>query len=179
MPVARALERRGRHVGVPSLLGVADAPRPQWRHCPEAVRAASEHIAEPLVLVGHSGAGPLLPAIADALPREVGALIFVEAFLPPTTGSAPLGPPPFMEQLRALASDSVPAPWSTWFGEEGVRGLVPDARLRGPLEQEMPRLPLAYFEASVPAPTGWDGRPCGYLLFSDDPYGSRLDRTAE
>jgi hypothetical protein len=36
----------------------------------------------------------------------------------------------------------------------------------------MPRLPLAYFEASVPQPDGWDRRwPCGYLLLTRDPYG--------
>jgi hypothetical protein len=171
MPVARELECQGRDVRVPSLLGVADASAPQWRHCAAVVRAATEEVAEPLVLVGHSGAGPLLPAIADALASEVAALIFVDAFLPPRAGSVALGPPPFMRQLRALAGDGVLPPWSTWFGEEGLRGLVADDRLRAALEQEMPRLPLAYFEASVPVPAGWDDQRCGYLLFSRDPYG--------
>jgi hypothetical protein len=32
-PVARELERRARAVVAPSLLGVADVPPPQWRHC--------------------------------------------------------------------------------------------------------------------------------------------------
>jgi alpha-beta hydrolase superfamily lysophospholipase len=171
MPVARELERRGRHVVVPSLLGVADAPPPQWRQCVDAVRAASGHIAEPLVLVGHSGAGPLLPAIADAITGEVAALIFVDAFLPPSAGSASLMPPAFLEQLRRLAVNGVLPPWSTWFGDEGLRGLIADSRLRSTLENEMPRLPVAYFEATVPAPAGWDDRPCGYLLFSSDSYG--------
>jgi hypothetical protein len=30
--VVRELERRGRDAAVPSLLGIADAPSPQWRH---------------------------------------------------------------------------------------------------------------------------------------------------
>lgn len=34
----------------------------------------------------------------------------------------------------------------------------------------MPRLPLSYFEASVPLPDGWDARPCAYLLLSGKPY---------
>jgi hypothetical protein len=171
VPVANELERRGRHVVVPSLLGVADAPPPHWRRCPDAVRAATKCIAGPLMLVGHSGAGPLLPAIAGVLPGEV-ALIFVDAFLPPPKGTVPLAEPQFMEQLRGLARNGVLPPWSTWFGEAGLRGIVHDDRVLAELEQEMPRLPLAYFEASVPAPAGWDRRPCAYLLFANDPYGS-------
>jgi pimeloyl-ACP methyl ester carboxylesterase len=170
-PVAQELERRGRTAVVPSLLGVADAPAPQWHHCLDAVRAATEHLTEPLVLVGHSGAGLLLPQIAPTLGTEIAALIFVDAFLPPTTGSAPLAEPEFMDQLRALADDAVLPPWSTWFGEQGLRELIPDERLRTQLEREMPRLPLSYFEASVPAPAGWQNRPCGYLLFANEPYG--------
>src|SRR5215217_7297888 len=35
------------------------------------------------------------------------------------------------------------------------------------LEAEMPRLPLSYFEATVPVPDDWaNGRPCAYLLLS-------------
>ena len=30
---------------------------------------------------------------------------------------------------------------------------------------EEPRLPLAYYEASVPVSAGWDVQPCAYLLF--------------
>src|SRR5215211_6954698 len=70
-PVARALERRGRIVVVPSL-GVADAAEPQWHHVRDAVR---------IILVGHSGAGLLLPVIADALDNDVAALIFVDSSL--------------------------------------------------------------------------------------------------
>jgi hypothetical protein len=77
----------------------------------------------------------------------------------------------FMRRLRALATDRVLAPWSSWFGEDVMRELVPDERLRAALEREMPRLPLSYFEASVPTPEGWNGRPCAYLLLSPEPYG--------
>ena len=48
-----------------------------------------------------------------------------------------------MEQLRALASDGVLAPWSAWFGEDAMSDLVPDERVRAALEAEMPRLPLS------------------------------------
>jgi hypothetical protein len=168
--VVRELERRGRDAAVPSLLGIADALSPQWRHGAEAVHAATARIAEPVVLVGHSGAGPLLPAIADALTAEVAALVFVDAFVPPARGSAPLAPPGFMQHLRALATGGTLPPWSSWFGEDALRELVPESRLRAALAREMPRLPLSYFEATVPMPAGWSDRPCAYLLFSRDPY---------
>jgi pimeloyl-ACP methyl ester carboxylesterase len=170
LPVADELVRRGREAVVPSLLGVAAASAPQWRHVPEAVRAAIAETAAPAVLAGHSGAGLLLPAIADAVTVEVAALVFVDSFLPPASGSLRLAPPGRMSQLRALASDGVLPPWPGWFGEEAMRELVPEERLRATLEEEMPRLPLSYFEASVPLAGGWSARPCAYLLFSGAPY---------
>ena len=126
--VARELERRGREAVVPSLLGVADAGPPQWRHVPEAVRAAVPTTSSPIVLVGNSGAGLLLPTITDALDAEVAALIFVDSFLPPASGSVPLAPPGFRDQLRALATDGVLPRWSSWFGDDAMRELVPDER---------------------------------------------------
>jgi pimeloyl-ACP methyl ester carboxylesterase len=170
-PLADELERRGRQAVVPSLLGVADAPSPQWRHAPAAVRATTSGAGSPAVLVGHSGGGLLLPVIADALPVEVDALVFVDSFLPPAGGSLPLAGPGLMDQLRALASDGVLPPWSSWFDEGAMRELVPDESLRAALEAEMPRLPLSYFEASVPLPDGWDAHPCAYLLFTAETYG--------
>jgi hypothetical protein len=74
----------------------------------------------------------------------------------------PLAPPGFIDKLRALASDGVLPRWSSWFGENALRELVPDERLRAALEAEMPRLPLTYFQDSVPLPHGWAARPCGY-----------------
>jgi predicted alpha/beta hydrolase family esterase len=105
-PVMRELQRRGRAATVPSLLGIADAPSPHWRHGAEALQAAAERIAQPVVLVGHSGAGPLLPVMADALTGDVAALVFVDAFLPPSRGGAPLAPLAVMGHLRALATIS-------------------------------------------------------------------------
>jgi pimeloyl-ACP methyl ester carboxylesterase len=171
LPVAHELGRRGRDAVVPSLVGAAEAAAPQWRHVPDAVRAATRRTADPILLVGHSGGGLLLPTIAESLTAEVAALIFVDSFLPPEGGSVRLAPPGLMEPLRALARDGVLPPWSRWFGDDAMRGLVSDERLRAALEAEMPRLPLSYFEASVPLPEGWGARPCGYLLLAPDPYG--------
>jgi pimeloyl-ACP methyl ester carboxylesterase len=177
-PVARELERRGREAVVPSLLGVAEAEPPRWRHVPDAVRAATANISTPIVLAGHSGGGLLLPTIADDLTAEVAALVFVDSFLPPKSGTLRLAPPGFMDQLRALATDGVLPPWSGWIGEDAMRELVADDRLRGALEEEMPRLPLSYFDESVPLPDGWDARPCAYLLFTGPHRESAADARA-
>lgn len=164
-PVASALEARGREVLVPPLRGIADAPPPRWRRCVEAVRTAAAGIASPAFLVDHSGAGPLLPKIADALSAEVAALVFVDAPMPPASGVAPLVPPEFLDRLRAISADGVLPRWSSWFGEDTMRELVPEADVREALEQEMPRLPLAFFEEGVPA--RWAERPCAYLLLTE------------
>jgi hypothetical protein len=155
---------------VPSLLGVAEAPAPLWRHILAAVRDALSQVADSVLLIGHSGAGLLLPVIADATTSKVGALIFVDAFLPPQHGSTPLMPPALMDRLHPLAGEGALPPWSRWFGEDTMRELVPDETVRRSLEQEMPRLPLAYFQARVPMPDGWAQRPCAYLLLSPDTY---------
>jgi pimeloyl-ACP methyl ester carboxylesterase len=140
--------------------------------CPDAVRTATSQHQQRIVLVGHSGAGLLLPVIADALAIEVAALVFVDSLLPPPAGRVLLGPPGFMERLRAMATDGVLAPWCRWFGADAMRELVPDERLRANLAAEMPRLPLSYFEAAVPLPDDWrNRRPCAYLLLSAIPYG--------
>jgi hypothetical protein len=76
-----------------------------------------------------------------------------------------------MGRLRGLATDGVLPPWSSWFGAEAMHELVPDDRLRAALEDEMPRLPLSYFDATVPVSETWDACPCAYLLLSHEPYG--------
>ena len=168
--VAQELAERGRSSIVPSLLPAADAPWPSWRQVGDAVNAASLHPAEKVLLVGHSGAGTLLPAIAESISVEVAGLVFVDAFLPPSGGTAHLVPAAFLDDLRALASDDVLPPWSTWFGESAMRDLVPDAARRAQVEHDMPRVPLSALLEPVPIPGQWEQRRCAYVLLSAQPY---------
>jgi pimeloyl-ACP methyl ester carboxylesterase len=133
----------------------------------EIVRAATSGVPDPIVLVGHSGGGLLLPAIADATVPEVARLIFVDSGVPATRGETPLATPEFLEHLRSLAIEGVLPPWSSWWGEEAMTELVPDEATRAALVSELPSLPLSYFEQSSPSPAGWDRVECAYLLFSD------------
>jgi pimeloyl-ACP methyl ester carboxylesterase len=133
----------------------------------DAVRAATGTLSNPIVLVGHSGGGLLLPAITGAVTGVVSRLIFVDSGVPASTGETPLAPPPFRAHLRTLAVNGTLPPWSTWWGDEVMRELVADEAARAALERELPSLPLSYFEESVPSPAGWDRVPCAYLLLSD------------
>jgi pimeloyl-ACP methyl ester carboxylesterase len=143
------------------------APPPQWQYCIDAVRAATSTLSNPIVLAGHSGGGPLLPAISAAATSAVSRLIFVDSGVPASTGETPLAAPPFLAHLRTLAVNGKLPPWSTWWGEAAMRDLLPDEAARVELERELPSLPLSYFEQSVPSAAGWDRVPCAYLLLSD------------
>jgi len=108
-----------------------------------------------------------LPAITGAVTPTVSQLIFVDSGVPASSGETPQAPAPFLAHLRTLAVNGKLPPWSTWWGEEAMRELVPDPAARAALERGLPSLPLSYFEQSVPSPAGWDRVPCAYLLLSD------------
>lgn len=152
---------------VPSLLGADCAPPRDWRGCVEAVRQATRLLSEPLVLVGHSGGGLLLPVIADAVAQPVKGLIFVDSGIPARAGETAFVPSAFLDQFRLLAVDGILPPWSSWFGEDAMHELMPDAVLRDALLREMPRLPFAFLEQQIPSPTGWYQTPSAYLLLSE------------
>jgi pimeloyl-ACP methyl ester carboxylesterase len=123
------------------------------------------------VLVGHSGGGLFLPAIAESFGGGIAALVFVDSFVPPPVGEVPLVPPRFREELRALAVGDELPPWSSWFGPQAMQELVPDDDVRDALEAEMPRLPVSFVNMSIPVPAGWDRLRCAYLLLTRESYG--------
>jgi hypothetical protein len=128
------------------------------------------------VLVGHSGAGPLLPRIAARI--GAGPLIFVDADIPPDSGEATLMPAEILGALREMAVDGLLPPWSEWFGPEVMEELVPDLERRAVIAAELPRLPLSYFEARVAAPSGWAAAGGGYILLSAEAYGGQAAAAA-
>src|SRR5260370_19770720 len=97
-PVGAALRNRDVRVLVPDLNGDGNVDEPLWQ---QHIRAASVSIAglaagTQFILVGHSGAGPLLPAIRELVGRPAAGYLFVDAGLPENGGcqiDCPLGPP--------------------------------------------------------------------------------------
>ena len=170
-PVAHRLTELGQEATVPSLLHVTDEGPPYWARVVDAVRAALAPAEQDqdVVLVAHSNAGLFLPVITAALPGQVLGSIFVDAALPPASGAAPVAPPELLALLRAKASGGRLPRWTDWWDEEEVAPLFPDQATRQAVTEEQPTFPLAYYEATVPVPAGWDTRPCAYLLFGP-PY---------
>jgi hypothetical protein len=121
------------------------------------------------VLVGHSGAGPLLPVIASRMAVPLVRVIFVDAGVPPATGEASLIPDQMLDSLRMLARDGLLPRWSEWFGPEAMEAMIPDRNRRAAVLAEIPQLPVTYFEGRVRMPGGWSSVDGAYILLSD-PY---------
>lgn len=129
----------------------------------------------PIVLVGHSGAGPLLPMLADATDHDVAALIYLDAGLPtPGRSWRDTAPPHLHDHLRALATDGLLPPWHRWFDADPLPELVTDQALRAAIADEEPTVPLAFLSEPRPA-TDWHGA-AGYLQLSV-PYSDVAEQT--
>lgn len=168
--VGRLLEAHGFSTATPSLLGVFDAEPPFYprlaRQAAEAIRVADGE--GTVVLVGHSGAGALLPPIAAEVGPCVAGAIFVDAGLPHSGVSwFADAPDELARQIRGLAREGRLPPWDTWFPPEAIEELLPDAELRAAFHADLPRLPLSYFEEPAPTVTLAPKIRGGYLLLSD------------
>ena len=117
----------------------------------------------PVVLVGHSAAGRLIPLIAERL--EAAACVFVDAQLPGFPTPAADADDWFLTHVRSLAVGGRLPPWSKWWGADAWRDLVPDPARRSILESALPRVPLTSVEEVPPTPTVWTG-PAAYLRLS-------------
>lgn len=168
-PAAEALRSLGHVVVVPDL-GPAFAGDGPYFPAAAALAAAELReyaMHESAVLIAHSGAGALLPAVAEAVPRTAAA-VFVDALLPHPgqswfdTASKELG-----VHLRQVAAGGRLPKWSDWFPPEAVEDLLPDADLREAFTAALPRVPLAYFEEAAPHAPAWPPGPCAYLRLSE------------
>jgi hypothetical protein len=159
---------------VPSLAGFAAAPTPRWRY--GVARVVDEiGAAGNVSLVAHSGAGLLVPAVAEALALRASAIVLVDTPVPPVSGTAPTAPPQFRAFLEAMADpDGWLPPWPQWWDDALWQELVPDPALRRELAADVERLPFAYFDEEVPAPAGWDDRPVAYIQLSPA-YGDEAE----
>jgi hypothetical protein len=167
--VADELRRRSVAMAVPRLVDAGEGRPPFWkRHAAAVARDVGAIPAgAPVVLVGHSGAGPLLPAVGQRVGHPVAAYIFVDAGIP-VDGMSRLElmadeDPAFAAHLRELLSGGGQFP--SW-REEDLRAAIPDARLRHRMVAELQPRPLAFFTEPIPVFSGWPDAPCGYVQFS-------------
>lgn len=123
------------------------------------------------VLVAHSNAGYLAPAVAyGAGGRPV---LFMDAALPPAAGTTVLAPPGLRAILAGLADDGgrLP-PWTRWWPADEMAELLPEP-WRERVDSTAPRLDLTYFDSEVSPPVAWSDAPCAYLAFGAT-YGEEL-----
>jgi hypothetical protein len=160
-PVGERLVERGWEVVVPPAIGEVRDPH-------DVLERLLAHLpaGEPLVLVPHSNAGLYVAALTAA--RDVRGVVFVDAGIPSYDAATPTAPAPFRELLAGLADAHGVLPvWTSWWAEEDVARLFPDAAARASVEAEQVRLPLGYFDHAVPSPAGWAELPVGYLAFGE------------
>jgi hypothetical protein len=171
-PAAAALHALGEAAIAVDYGGVG---APDWYGGAASRIAAALPGDQPVVLVLHSGAGGFAPALPGALGSRLAGFLFVDAAMPyPGRCWFDTAPPALAGRVRALAKDGMLPPWDTWFGRGGIDALIPDAASRAAFRADLPRLPLAYLEATAPAGDAWRQVPAGFLQLSDA-YAAEAD----
>lgn len=170
--VAEEMRQRGLDVIVPILNDFPDSNELYWKQHAASVSLALLDIPEnvPLILVAHSGAGPLLPAIRESIPNSVDAYIFVDAGIPQDNATR-------LDMMKSESSD-----WAQEFqsylggggqfpnwSNDDLREIVPDGNLREQLIAELHPRGLSFFTEPIPVFDDWPDAPCAYILFSS-PY---------
>jgi pimeloyl-ACP methyl ester carboxylesterase len=166
-PVARDLAGDGYAVTVPDLAGAVSAGPPY--HLRQARMIADSAAGEPVILIGHSRAGPLLATAGTMLGEAVQGYVFVDARLPaPGRSWMETATPGLAARLREMTdSQGRLPPWSQWWGEEELAALLPDPATRRHFAAGCPRLPLAMLEEVHPPAPGWPDSRGGYLQLSE------------
>ena len=165
--VAAELRQRGIETLTPALQQDDDAPEPFWKQHASSVAGALRALPSDrsVILAGHSGAGPILPAIRVEADRPVAGYVFVDAGLP-ENGQPRLGAGDFAQQLRELYARGERFPnWT----DEHLRAVVPDPASRRALLAELRPQPWAFWEEPIPVFAGWPDAPCAYLRFAPNP----------
>ena len=124
--VAAPLRDAGHTVHALTLPGLesrdADRANITLRDHVDAVVSAVDSIAEPLVLVGHSGGGAIAHAAADARPDRIARVVYVD--------SGPLGNGDVINDELPVVNGEVPLPDWSEFGEEDLVDLDEELRAR-------------------------------------------------
>jgi hypothetical protein len=170
--VADQMRQTGLDVVLPLLLDSSESTKPFWKQHAESVSRALASIPKdkPVILVAHSGAGPLLPVIRQSIPNPIKAYVFVDAGIPRNGAT----------RLDLMKSED--PEWAMQFQEELERGesfpnwsfddlqeVIPDESLREQVVAEIRPRRLSFFTEPIPVFDGWPDAPCVYIQFSE-PY---------
>jgi pimeloyl-ACP methyl ester carboxylesterase len=165
-PVAKELAGDGYEVTVPDLAGNVVAGPPY--HLRQAQAIAGSAGGQPVILIGHSRAGPLLAAAGTMLGEEIRGYVFVDARLPaPGRSWMETVQPGLAARLRDMADPQgwLP-PWPQWWGEGELAAFLPDPVVRQHFAAGCPRLPMGMLGEAYPPAPGWPDAPGGYIQLS-------------
>lgn len=178
LPVAGCLHARGVDAVVANLTHIGVGGPPYWPRVAATVSDAMGQLDEPgpVVFAAHSNAGLFMPAVVDSSPRPVVGVVFVDAGLPAPQGRTPVAAPDFLEWLRRLADSDGRLPrWTDWWPERDVASMLPDPGVRAAVVADQPRLPIDFYEQTLPVPDSRSSVRCAYLQFTSayDPDAAR------
>lgn len=167
--VAEEMRQRGLNVRVPVLVDSPDSREPFWKQHAESVSLALSGIPKGsfVILVAHSGAGPLFPTIRQLSPNPVGAYVFVDAGIP-RHGASRLDlmkseDPEWAGQFQVELERGESFP--TWSFDD-LQEVIPDEALRRQMVAEIWPRGLDFFTEPIPVFEGWPDAPCVYIQFS-------------
>ncbi|SFT71937.1 hypothetical protein SAMN05660657_02594 [Geodermatophilus amargosae] len=149
-PLAGELRRRGAEVAVPDLRSLVQDPASAGPSAAGWDRRWAAAVDPADVVLGFSGAGIVLPALAAACGAR--RVVWLDAVLPPASG-----PAEWPAQVRALvaslvADDGRVADWTTWWGPDAMGELLPDEQVRAAVLAEGHRLPADLWSVGVAVP---------------------------
>ena len=167
--VAQHLQAADFEVLIPTLNDSGKIPLPYWQQYATSVQRELASIPKerPLTFIGHSGAGPLLPILAQTALHPTKGYLFVDASLP-HPGRSQLDEmtannPELAQYFRQLLGSGGRFPnWS----EEDLRETIPDKEARLRVIAELQPRALDFFEEIMPVADNWPDAPCSYLLFT-------------
>jgi hypothetical protein len=166
------MRQRGLEVLVPTLKDAPDSQEPFWKQHVESIAQALAKLPRDtsITLVAHSGAGPLLPVIREALANPIHAYVFVDAGIP-RDGATRLDlmkseDPEWAAQFQEYLEGGGRFPdWSF----DDLQEVLPDESLRRQMVAEIRPRGLDFFTEPIPVFAGWPDAPCVYIKFSP-PY---------
>lgn len=167
--VADEMQRRAIPVLVPPLRETAGSAVPLWKQYAESVADALRDTPPEtnIILVGHSAAGPLLPAVGAYSPRLVEGYVFVDAGILFRDAS----------QLDLRAAEDIERAWTLeaalqngarvpqWSSED-LSDDIPDREARERVVQELQPRGLEFFLETLPV-FDFPNAPCAYLQFTE------------
>jgi len=163
--VAAELRGRGHAAEAPAWPALSSIAEGFYEGLVDGMAETLAGLGEGLVVVVHSGAGAVAPALAARLGDRVAGVIFVDAILPhPGRSWFDTAPGEMRERLRDGALMGELPAWDEWWPPGALERLVPDAAQREALVAELEPLPIGYFEELAP---GADmNAPAAYLQLS-------------